>query len=392
MGVALLRVVSRSVVVAVLAVGLWLGAVGRVRADPLNPLDFPSLGAFPTAPGGYTIDTGGTPTLTGPGGTFTGVVSHGVAVFDFNAINVVTGQVINGTGPLPAALLSRDGITISGGINFSGGNAPSPGGSPGPGGFTSGGGPGGGGAGGAAFVPPSPSSGTVDLFGGGGGGGFGGTGGAGGSVGPLPPPLPPAFASGGPGGGTYGNLLVQLQGGGGGGTSGAGGSFGPGFGGPGGGGGGAIELGAIDKVSISGSILADGLGGIPVAGIGGGSGGGIFLHGEGVTLTGLLSARGGGGGPGGGFFPGASAAVDVGAGGGGGGGRVTILSGPGGFAESGATIDVTGGAGGGSGAAAGGAGVLVISAVPAPASLVLLGTGVLGLLGLGGMRRRAAPA
>ena len=115
------RVASRSVVVAVLAVGLWLGAAGRVQADPLNPLDFTSLGAFPTAPGDYTINTGGTPTLTGPGGTFTGVVSNGVAVFDFNAINVVTGQVINGTGPFPAALLSRDGITVSGGINFSGG-------------------------------------------------------------------------------------------------------------------------------------------------------------------------------------------------------------------------------------------------------------------------------
>jgi hypothetical protein len=55
---------------------------------------------------------------------------------------------------------------------------------------------------------------------------------------------------------------------------------------------------------------------------------------------------------------------------------VTILSGPGGFVESGATINVAGGAGGG-------AGVIDIAFVPAPASLVLLGTGLLGLLGTG---------
>ena len=60
----MLRIASRSVVVAVLAVGLWLGAAGRVRADPLNPLDFTSLGAFPAAAGDYTFNTSGTPTLS----------------------------------------------------------------------------------------------------------------------------------------------------------------------------------------------------------------------------------------------------------------------------------------------------------------------------------------
>ena len=92
--------------------------------------------------------------------------------------------------------------------------------------------------------------------------------------------------------------------------------------------------------------------------------------------------------------------------GGGGGGRVTILFGPGGFVASGAPIDVSGGAGGCGGGVGttGGAGVLDIAfvpelasvpepaRVPEPASPVLLGTGVLGLLGFGWTRRRAAPA
>ena len=59
---------------------------------PLDPLDFLSLGAFPTAPGIYTLDTRGTtPTLSGPGGTFTGVVSNGIAVFDFDSIVLGSG-------------------------------------------------------------------------------------------------------------------------------------------------------------------------------------------------------------------------------------------------------------------------------------------------------------
>src|SRR5271157_1542789 len=88
---------------------------------PLDPLDFLSLGAFPTAPGIYTLDTRGTtPTLSGPGGTFTGVVSNGIAVFDFDSIVLGSGQtLIDNTGinalfALPVALLSRSGAMIEG--------------------------------------------------------------------------------------------------------------------------------------------------------------------------------------------------------------------------------------------------------------------------------------
>jgi hypothetical protein len=391
MRIAIMSVASGPVAVAVLAVGLSLGAAGRARAGPLNPLDFASLGAFPTASGTYTINTSGTPTLTAPNGTtITGVVFNGTAVFDFDSINVVTGQSILGRGSLPAALLSRGGITVDGMVNFSAGsvsgNIFTSGGLPGPGGFPSGSGPGGGGAGGSAafsyFVGGTTYS-TV-LFAGGGGGSFGGAGGAGGSVsfGPIPPVIPPLFAPGGGGGATYANLLSQLLGGGGGGTNGWGFN---GSGGPGGGGGGAIELGAIGNVSISGSIRADGLGFGMANGLGGGAGGGILVHGDGVTLTGLLSADGGPGSPGGEFSPG-HADVLVGGGGGGGGGQVVIDPMAGAFTDTGGTIDVARGAGGADGGFAGAPGLFSI--VPEPTSLVMLGTGGLVLLGYGRCRHR----
>jgi len=83
--------VWRSIVV----LAVLMGGAGQVGAGPLNPLDFASLGAFPTAAGTFTFDTSNL-TLTGPGITtpIQGSLSTtGVAVFDFNAITVASDQV-----------------------------------------------------------------------------------------------------------------------------------------------------------------------------------------------------------------------------------------------------------------------------------------------------------
>jgi hypothetical protein len=127
MRIAKTRIRSRNVTVLVLGVGLLLGSADRARAGgPLNPLDFASLGAFPTELGPYTINTSGTPTLTEPDGTtISGVVYNGIAVFDFDSINIpaqTSGPPLMFTaiGSLPLALLSRTDATIGGDINGSG--------------------------------------------------------------------------------------------------------------------------------------------------------------------------------------------------------------------------------------------------------------------------------
>jgi hypothetical protein len=161
--------VSRSV--AVLAV--LVGGAGRAGAGPLNPGDFTPVGPFPTAGRDIHVQhTGPNPTLSGTGRTtLTGVVSNGIAVFDFNSITVGSGQTFVGEGALPLALLSRSDITINGtidvsapgGFDFHGGPGGFDGASSGPG--AGGFGPGGGGAGGFTFisVPQPPYGPTINY-------------------------------------------------------------------------------------------------------------------------------------------------------------------------------------------------------------------------------------
>jgi hypothetical protein len=92
-----------------------------------------------------------------------------------------------------------------------------------------------------------------------------------------------------------------------------------------------VEIGALDGITIGGSILVNGGDGGTFSANGGGSGGGILLHGETVTHTGTLFAQGGGGGSSGGVGNG-----------GGSGGRVVILTTCGGFTNAGG-INVSGG-------------------------------------------------
>ena len=183
--------------------GGWCGPGGGRAAGSLRPL-ISLIGCISQRPGMYTFNTTApNPTLTEPDGTtLTGIVSNGIAVFDFNSITVSSGQTLVGTGALPLALLSRGDATINGLINVSAtppqyygqASAGGPGGGSG-GNFgefgpfgNGGGGPGGGGPGAVSLGSPGLSASSVS----GGGGGFGGPGGAGAANGSLPgaPPVP----------------------------------------------------------------------------------------------------------------------------------------------------------------------------------------------------------
>ena len=149
--------------------------------------------------------------MLGPGVSYTGVFYGGVAVFDFDNINIGPGVTLNAVGTLPVAFLSRGNIFVSGMINVSGGNAMADS----LGGGMGGAGGGGGGPGGTFRSSPSrgvgPGGDGVAVPGGldGGGGGFGGNGSPGDS------------GLGGFGGMAYGNLATMLQGGSGGGGGGS---------------------------------------------------------------------------------------------------------------------------------------------------------------------------
>ncbi|HEU5115705.1 MAG TPA: hypothetical protein VFT74_03435, partial [Isosphaeraceae bacterium] len=136
---------------------------GKAGAMPLDPRDFPSLGAMSISSGAFNSD--GTPILITGGMTYTGTVSQGVAVFSFDSLTLGSVSIF---GSRPIALLSR-GNLIAGNLSVSGlGGA--------------------GGQGGQSLnsISGSPGLGTgggsgATPVGGGGGGGFGGAGGQGGS-------------------------------------------------------------------------------------------------------------------------------------------------------------------------------------------------------------------
>ncbi len=214
--------------------GLWLalliGGAGTAQADLLDPASFASLGAFPTKTGLYLIDTAD-PTLYVPyASSLDGVVVGNTAVFTFDSITIGDGMTFLVTGPRPLALLSRDGVNISGsGMLNASGNAYFPGQ----------GGPGGG-------SNNSHSNGAGYNSG---GGGFGGRG---------------TDGYGGVGGGTYGDLATALVGGseGGAGWRCLSSTYG-------GGGGGGVEIGALGSIVIGGNgILANGGNGESVGGAG----------------------------------------------------------------------------------------------------------------------------
>ncbi|MBL0927635.1 MAG: hypothetical protein IBJ11_08280 [Phycisphaerales bacterium] len=251
--------------------------VSAARADPLNPLDFPSLGSVKLAAGAYSIDsTGPAPTLVGPNTHLAGTISvTGVAVFRFDELTVSPGAILGptlgatGTTSRPVALLARDHLTFAGVFQARGADG---------------------------------QNGTRKEAGEGGAGVFGSTDGSKGV---------PAKPGGGAGAGITTEPHVRLSGG----TGGSGGiASGSGTGGGGGGGGGgAIELGTLGDLNLSGSTIdASGGNGGAGAGVlgqdvgksdlaggaGGGSGGAILLHGRTVTLGGTIRAHGGDGGEG----------------------------------------------------------------------------------------------
>ena len=234
---------SRSRFASRITVGLLaLAASSAAHAQILDPNAFTSLGIIAFGSGNYTIDTDAL-TFAGKGG---GVLSNGIAVFDFSSINIGTNATISVTGSHPVALLSRSDFSLGTGssINLNGGDGTSGASNGGSGQLPPDGQRGTAGAGGYGGEA-GPGSGYHNYSGyGGGGGGFGGNGGD-----------STTFS-----GRAYGDLETKLEGGSGGGHGsflvGAHGYYATGSGG--GGGGGALEIKANGSLAIAGSLNANG--------------------------------------------------------------------------------------------------------------------------------------
>ncbi len=378
------------------SVGLAVFAGSAANAIPLDPNDFQSLGAFPN--GGIIVDTNNL-TINGNAG---GVVHNQVggpdiAVFAFDGGGTFFGG-LQVTGNRPLALLYQGDFNFRGFVDVMGRSGFD--------GVVAGqdhGGAGSGVAGGHRGGRGGPFQENIAVdtgrpFGDGGGPGGGTRGASDGSGSGSRPGAGGAYGSDGgtpfgnaPGGTTYGDITLVLEGGSGGG--GGGGHCCGGFGR--GGGGGAIEIGALHHLDMSGSaILAmGGNGGDGERNGGGGSGGGILLHAFDLTLdsTTLLLAIGG-----------TSPSGRFATGGCGGGGRIALLTNNrGDLTNGGAIISARAGlrdpidcvAGETLLASASNIGTLSgqqqVSSIPEPMSAGLF---VAGLLGLGLVRRQRRPA
>lgn len=305
--------------------------VGVSHAQPLDPLDFASLGTLNLSAGDYTIDTDtltifdnaapGVPLFIGVADDQNGTADYfggnwvpgtqgipEIAVFTFDAIDLSPTASVTITGARAIALLSQGDATIGTTLSVNGqagardvssaGADPAisfnlPGGPGGPGGF----------AGGGLVDPrdaelePGQSFRRVMTLDGEG---------PGGGARQLRDKSPNSGAFGGDGLGidnvgsselasAYGDLSVALQGG-----SGGGSVNGDLFSSrlaeasAGGGGGGAIELGATGVLTIDANINAMG-GGVPLLAdrLGGGAGGGIRIDAGQLLINGTLNAAGG---------------------------------------------------------------------------------------------------
>ena len=214
-------------------------------------------------------------------------------ILNYTTVNIPSGVTVTfkkNSANTPVYMLATGNVTIAGAISVNGsaGNALMPG-KGGPGGYDGGigaavgscGGTGLGFGGGQSAKQVS----TPMTYGAGGGGGGFGTAGSNGNQ------YIATYATGGPGGLTYGNEnLLPITGGsgGGGGCSSAGGGY---YAGGGGGGGGAIVIASSGTINVTGSITANGSSGASIvySSGGGGSGGAIKLMADIINGNGNFS-------------------------------------------------------------------------------------------------------